>query len=393
MSEAPALPPNQRSISQSEINAWLTCRHRWRYRYDPAYGYESRIPDRAPQLGSMVHKAMELAMRGRYESQISGVTIDTDGYDTLARAGVDEYIADFLAKFALPDNGTKLLSEEIEALRVLGDLASELACRALDFFRPNEWEVLDLGPIGRPAVPLIEATLRTPLRPFRDGFEGTLDLVARERSSGRAWLIDYKTRSRWQAGDAEEVNLQAAAYQYLLGKHGVNTVGSITFEIQSSLPTLPKRNKDGSMNRSQIRCDWPTYRAELVHAGLRPRDYAEMEQKLFGVEFHRLSRSPREWEEVSAVWRDIIVPAAREIASRRHQVIRCFRTLGACQGCTYRLPCLEELRGRDVTYIWESQFRKAGVATEGDGMGVSVEGEMGLDGMADGEPVFAVGVP
>jgi hypothetical protein len=187
--------------------------------------------------------------------------------------------------------------------------------------------------------------------------------VVREKATGMLFLWDYKVRTQLQPEDDEEVNFQFAVYQRILRvDYGVNVVGSICAQVFNELPKEPKLNQNGSMARTDIKTDWPTYSAALVANGLDPNDYLDMKDKLNGKEFWRLSKAYRKPAELEAVWNEIVLPAVKEMASTKTPMTR---TMSAwnCKGCNFRNLCLEGMRGGDVDYIIANDYQPKQDAT------------------------------
>ncbi len=327
-------------ISYSRLAEWTTCRYRWKLRYIDKIA--ARMDARPPTLGDAIHRGM------------AAVMLEKD--HALA---IDEWGEEYLRENIIPVGGAedvitagaRELNFQIEELiDEVTSTAKGIVERTSKVFGPNQWEPVEIN-----GVPAVEINLQSPIRGW-GGYQGFLDLVAREKETGLIWVIDYKTRQQLQSETIEEVNLQMASYQYLALRHGVPTVGSLTFQILAKEPSIPKLNKDGTMSRQKIATDWTTYRQALVENGLDPADYAEMEEKL-NVEFWRESRAYRSVLEIKNTWREVIQRMAWDMRRRTPHYWRKMNIFN-CRQCWAREYCLEELRGGDTDFLVEFMYKR-----------------------------------
>ena len=319
-------------ISYSQLMEFASCRYKWDLKYNKKI--VARTQDKAPTLGSAVHVGMAAGMLGQ---------------DYVA--AIRKWGGDYIQKWSIPMDSTNeferdliQLNEELETqIDEIEDEAIHIVTRTLKYFDPKDWEVF-----VKANKPSVELHLKCPIKKWK-GFHGFIDLIAVEKATGHRWLIDYKVRKALQNDNNEETNLQMAAYQHLALKNGIETVGSITLQILAKVTSMPKLNKDGSMSRTKIACDWETYKQALILAGLNVEDYYDMRDKL-DTEFVRESRAYRSSLEVRKTWEDIITPMAMEMGSLNKRI---FRTMGTfnCRNCWAKEYCLEDLRGRDPSHL------------------------------------------
>ncbi len=322
-------------LSFSQISTYLRCRQAWRYIYQE--NLVPRVDARPLSLGSAVHMGLAAALREYHYGRM----LVEDG----VRKGVEAWREQELAR-------DDLFEEEIEAIHQVVADAEQIAIRTLRKLPIDEWETV-IDPAG---TPMIEYYFTIPLKGW-GGFHGYIDWVGRHKPTGQIWLVDWKVRKSFQPHEAEEVNLQNAAYQYTIFRIlRKPPVGTITFQISGKPPTRPKLNKDGTMSRALIKTDWETYKVALLEAGLDPDDYLDMAEKLSTVEFFRPAKEYRTLATVRRVWKEVIELTAREIRRSTKIVVR---NLGhcTCNGCAYRQLCLAELSGGDVEYIRETHYR------------------------------------
>lgn len=314
-------------MSYTQINEWLTCQHRWRLGYVNLLKRKVMRPSIV--LGSIVHQALEVGYGGGTEQDVE-IAVD----DAIEQQGLvlteDEYYDVF-------------------------ERALMVTQRGLKTFQPPQYTVATFN--GKPAV---ELHLEVALAGW-DSFQCYIDLLVEDNYNGGIWLVDHKVRGAFMPDNAEETNLQMAAYQYVLAHHGVSTAGTISHQIHTEPPTDPVLTKSGAMSRAVVKCDWENYRRCLVENGLDPDDYIEMASKLKG-EFVRPSFAYRTPKEVINTWERIIVPVSEEIRYALDHINLQGRELPrvfahrACSGCLFRELCLEDLRGGDTEFIIATNF-------------------------------------
>lgn len=327
-----------REISLSLINSFQKCKYLW------YLGYERSIkPVRRPTpvaLGGLVHIGLAAALAGKdFAAAIHDVAVvnevmvpkDTDG---------ETFVVDSM----------------VDTEKLVADAVSITAKSFKFLFENGEWETVSIE-----GIPLIEVKLGIPLN-RTETFVGVVDWVAKERQTNTVWLFDHKTRTHLQPDELEDYNVQMAVYQRLLWSFDVHPVGSITFQIRSSVPAWPKRNKDGSMSRADIATDWETYRAALVDANLDPDDYADMQYKLDQKEFYRLSKAYRSDALVEAIWQSSVLDVLEDVKHTRNKFRKSKdgkvpsrnQHLVNCKLCASREFCQAELRGLDAEYLVQS---------------------------------------
>lgn len=330
-------------LSFSQLRTFDSCGYKWNLLYNERL--VPRIDRPKLDIGSATHR---------------GIAHGLIGED--AAEGVHAWVEEKLERATPP-----LTEEETENLHTIATLANGLADRALIEFHRAGFETVWLNhPVTKEKVPLIENKLETLIDvPGWDGFKGYVDWVAREKVSGHLWLVDFKVKESFTNEEAEEYNTQMAIYSYLLRKqYGIETAGSIAWQIKSTLPRLPSLNKADKwgvqkMSRALITTTWEVYEAALIEAKLDPDDYIEeMKPKLDAVQWFRQAKAYRNKQEVDAVWEKIVLPGAEKIIRDRENPRLLTRNMNFfnCNGCAYKDLCLEDLRGEDVEFIKKARF-------------------------------------
>lgn len=238
------------------------------------------------------------------------------------------------------------------SLAIAKDLVRK-ACVILD----REWETVDVV-FQKMDLPLVEYKIRQDLRPlFETEFTGVIDWVAREKATGLIWIFDYKTRANIDSDISEDYNLQMAIYQKLLLDAGLQTVGSVCFQIRSAAMAKPKLNKDGSMSRSDLVCDWTSYVQALVEADLDPSDYLDMKVKLEAKKFFHFSRCYRSESLLNRIWNRVVIPTLYQMEQVRNPEFAAPRHMSSmCKTCSVVDRCQMDLRG--VTGDYNIQFEE-----------------------------------
>lgn len=320
---------SKRWLSYSQVATYLSCEWKWYARY------VTRIQDkklhRGLAIGDAVHRAIASVLMG--ESFEQGLT-----------EWKEETYGNVPEEFLIDDDGNNIMENFEFTARVLVD-------RILGDLSQRHWSVLVL-PDGRKAVELELSVPMPGLEERFDGYAAHIDAIIQDGLTGTNWIVDWKNRGNFQNDASEEVNLQNAMYQLVAIANGIPITGTITYQIMNKAPAKPKLNKDGSMSRTRIATDWPTYKAALEENDLDPADYEDMRMKL-DTEFIRPIKAYRSEKELVKIWNEVILPVAHAIAEDRKPL----RNMShfSCMNCDARPVCLASLRGHDA-YEWLRAF-------------------------------------
>ena len=315
-------------LNQSQIHTWLSCNYQWDLQY--RRGLRPRRDKPPLRVGSVGHQVLAALLLGKSAEEAAETW-----QQGMVNLGGDNWSA-----------------EELEQLVLIKELGYKLAARAFrELDIGHKWTTVEYE-----GKPLVEYQFLLPMKIGKfTHFSGTLDWVARDHN-GLQFLVDHKFRKQLQPTEAEEFNLQMAAYGNLLGKAGIKTVGSISHQERTELPKLPKVNQNGSISRALIITDWETYSQFVRDAGQDPADYVEMQAKLSEIEFWRMSYAYRGDRETQAIWDSCVKPVAAEISA--NEDIRLRRTIKhmTCKGCFVRSYCWEEMRGGDLKFLEQTEY-------------------------------------
>lgn len=169
-----------------------------------------------------------------------------------------------------------------------------------------------------------------PLAPFKYGWVGYADLVAKHKPTGRILVIDYKTRERFESDGADQFNGQFATYSHALQRMGVRCDGSLLFEIK---PVPPKRAP------RVVRDDVGGIDGVRVSADGRFRTTPTLRAAAF----------------LASVWADT-ERKAQSIAKLKPADIHRSMNSFSCGFCDFRQLCMAEANGEDVIDILRENF-------------------------------------
>lgn len=333
----------EEGVNVSQLNEFMRCPWRWHLRNRRQIDRRSIAPPM--DLGSFVHAGISGAIHAYAAND--GQSWNRGMYKeilTATAAGVREFRKTWIEEHLGDRDMSDELDDQLTELQVKGN---ELAVHAVEELNLERWEIISLN-----GEPLIEKKISIPFLPGVP-FYGTPDVVWRDRDKGGDWVFDWKIRENMQAVENEEVDLQLPAYQYMLAKLGIRTVGAGKFQVRSRVPEQPSLNKNGTMSRVRIATTWEMYREALIAHGLKPDNYAEMKQKL-DMEFFRLDQLYRNQFEIQSFWDNIIAPLGKQLVEAREFIRHMHFT--NCRGCWAREFCLEELRGGDSGFLLETQY-------------------------------------
>lgn len=336
-------------LNYSQILEWMKCR----YRYDLGTNrhIHSRTVIRPLEMGSANHIGMEAALR--YITSLPHSKVTPRAIERSLKKAIAA-INKWAEEQETIRGGLQQMTEEERAeLHTIRDHSPVIVGNMIEYLDLRRWRTLKT-----PAGPAVELGMLIPF-PGWGGFHATVDWAAEDLENGGEWLIDYKFRKSFTPDDAEEINLQMGAYQYvLLEKYGIETTGSIMLQGKSSVPNKPKLNKDGSMSRQAISTTWEVYEAALVEAGLDPDDYIDMQIKLGDNQFFRKSVAYRSPDEITYWWNNVIVPAGRDLRRNKDKPKNMYRSphYMNCIGCWARQFCLAEVHGDDTEFLLQTRY-------------------------------------
>lgn len=340
--------PVQNALSISQMQTFLRCRKQWEYSY--IYRIMPRIDRPKMTTGKIIHSAFASA----WLQKAVKPSVELEEMLETGRAKIREEFAEYM-------NSILYLEEEEESLREIETVALEVFNRAFVGFRPHEWEPV----ISKAGHPMVEVHFLVPCVPKKP-MQGYVDLVARNVLTDQVWQIDYKFMSTMGDPSDEMFNVQNPVYQYALDKMGVSTVGSLTFFALNKGVTMPNINKNGTISRAKINCDWESYARFCAENGQDPANYEEeMVPKLSEIEWFRFNREYRNAETIKKVWKEIVTGTGYEITKKQTRYPRNISHM-TCRMCQYQQLCHAEIRGYDTDFILKASYQSRDKTEEGE---------------------------
>ena len=308
-----------KKVSYSEIKCWTDCRMKWWFSYNQ--GLKRRVSRRTPQLGSACH----IGLASNLVGQNWGEAID-----------------DWATK-----QGEGLFEEERMELKEICFSAKDIVNRYTDNYSNEPFKPLAVE--RRFEIPLPGS-----IRGQKLVMVGYWDAIV-EDINGKNWVLEHKFPTSFYNENALDLNSQIGIYEWAANMCGYNVVGTIFDECLNKTLTMPSVNKDGSVSRARIACDWKTYKQFLIDNGQDPANYAEMEQKL-DVRFFKRTYLFRGKSEQETFKMDL----QRKLWDMSSKHIYRAESQMNCGMCDFREPCLSMLKGFDVQDMLNYEFEKKG---------------------------------
>jgi hypothetical protein len=296
----------EETLSFSRRFTWGACRKKYDFQYTQRLRTPpSDMPFKKWQQftrGTLTHACLESAFRG--ESFAVGLDraqqrLERDGLDPEKRRALPDMIA----------------------------AASTVAQTVADWLPVSDW-----APVNYQGQPAIEAKLTTALPGWSGGFVGYADLIATHKPSGLTFIIDWKTREKFDSEDVGHYDFQLAAYQHCATIAGIKIDGTALVEIKPDPPKRkPKFNRNDTKNFYSVR-----------------------ESSDGRIRFTPTLRSP---ELVATLWKDF-EREALSIAKHSRNPDEIYRSTSSfnCTGCKYRQVCFAEALGADAEHVKAAQF-------------------------------------
>lgn len=325
------------NLSYSQIAKFMHCQQAWHYEYIEAL--MPRVQNPVLTKGTLIHLAFEKAWHA-----VLPYKFKTEKAEALkaARKAMKKAITEALQHYI---DTTPLFEVEQDA-------AIETAQVALDVAKYNfKFLYKKYRPYKVDGIPLVEYEFRHKIK-NNVFYNGKIDLVAVERKSKQVGIVDYKTRSAFQAPENQEFNLQNGSYMWPITNLGIPVSWSMTYEVWHEAPKEPELIKKGkALSKQVIKTDWSTYLKAIEKYDFDPDDYKEMEEKLADVKFYQEAKSYRNPLEIENTWNYVIMPAVdaaiKAYKKDKFEPIRTINPLNTnCPSCKFNIICMEELRGR-----------------------------------------------
>lgn len=333
-------------VSVSQIQTFLSCRKKWEY------GYIENLVPRVERsyltVGKLCHKGMQTAMYMLWQGT---------PWERAMRFGLDA-IREEWAEFM---DTTPFLKEELEEMDQVFHDACSVFAQAFKEFQPWKYEVFTIKKNAE-SIPALELHFKVPCPPTK-GLHGYIDAILRDKETGFLWCVDYKFRKSLSPDDDEAFNIQNAVYAYACQKMGIDITGTMTWQHLNTPAADPQVLKDGKISRAKIKTTWDHYERFCKEHGQDPSCYVEeMYDKLADIEWCRATLEYRNPETIERIWKECVVPAAKQIKSAYNKNANNFRSLYPwnCKLCEFQSLCQAELRDYDADAIKDREYSKRG---------------------------------
>lgn len=349
-----------KTVSFSELSSYMECPRKHYYAYierlrKAKYTQSGRI-----NVGLVVHALIQAALLYYIDMDYKATFEEVDIILNVAVGEFFKQIPDTKKFMDMQGNviseDTKERDEFLDNINLAIKITQRLV-RHLDI--PNNWRTEFINWNGE-EVPLIEFKFEYPVVEGND-IVGKIDWVAKSLFDNQVYLIDWKTRAKMTDGfkiSGEDMNLQMSIYQYVLNSLGVNTFGTITYQVRSDIPHEPEITKKGKMSEAKIATDWETYKQHLLNNGEDPNNYDAMKNKIESLYTEDYWWLPvyiiRGNKELTNRWLTVQEITDTMLHDTKHSKYESPR----CQFCPYFQLCLNQDRGMDVEYIKKMDYTK-----------------------------------
>lgn len=295
-------------LSNSRAYTFFKCPQLYTYQYIeklyPKAGTVSVDNWLPRQRGTVLHGALEYAILGK--------SIDDGAWQAFKEICEPE----FPRQPAGP--------EQRAALNEIVPELIQVAKNAAEFLRIEEWE-----PVLYNGKPMVEVEVSHPIAGFKD-FMGYVDIVMRHKPTGRVFLSDWKSVTRFANPEDEVYRGQMLLYAKCLKRMGVHIDGAAIIQLK---PELAKRaTRKLRIDSGSI--DGPR-ESEDGKFMFTPTLYSDTYIDNYFASFERTAQA-----------------MARFKPEEAYVNMSGFN----CQHCDYRALCAAQLRGDDVEYIRSTKF-------------------------------------
>jgi len=316
-------------LNPSGLRRWFRCKYEWYAHAVLGIRSAQRLPSPHRDRGKAFHALLEFAWRHYAKTGKVFNFAGQEGYD----------YAEAIFERVYQDDGTVIdeatCYELLEAIRW-----------HVPRLKMHEWEVL-----------LIEAGLRAPLI---EGVElqAIVDIVLRHKTTGKVWLVDWKTTEASISTTADfpylRNNYQLLICRTVLAHHGIKVDNSALVRLRSRAPTPPEitpSRKKVSVNKAKLACDWETFRQALIDNDEDPNSESAQ-----AVRMHLAETTFERWyvdvtdartaetlrKDLQRIAGDMLALQAGDKAPTRTLLQAPPRS--GCNRCDTKLWCFEELK-------------------------------------------------
>lgn len=335
------------AFSLSSIQTWRHCQQAYYYKY--IAGIKKRDRYAAPTLGSMLHEYLAAYYRG-VQSALEPQTIHAASVSLVNEKYLPQINAYIQTAFTAGDADTA------RELAAVPDTFERIAQRYYIVHGKDDAQKYEILTVEREiGAPILDGYHTVP---------GIVDLVTRDRQTGRVHLWEHKSSKTIPDQSVRLQNLQVMLYAALLRHEGIEIDSVMWNYLRTKEPTIPDRLANGGLTkRSNIDTTWQTYLTAIVENDLNPKDYEEVRARLEGRE--QTSYFPRV-DQVIVAREDILlgdflqdINTILETRQRwTENICRPVRNLSkACTWCDYAQLCETVLMGGDEEDVLALRYK------------------------------------
>lgn len=301
------------NLSSSSISTFAKCAKL--FWFEKLSGLEGRsFTSEAIERGSMFHAGIAAALKQSDPKR--NLTVATE------------------AVMALYESGTGAINEVDEALEMLRYYLDDLGINTRNFAHTLN------------GVPLVEWEFDVNFGDFN--LRGSVDAVIKD-TSGKIFLVDWKTRRTFYTDDVVEIDKQLYIYAKILQMSGVELDGAVQIQLNAP-PEAPKFKVDcdinlaSSLNERSAKTTRELFDKTVAH--MNPVERMDAFMKLGskiveGTHFKQIS--PIHLSDVDTVFNTVLQWGHR--IAQTKEFLPIMDAFG-CKSCVWRMECRASLKGQ-----------------------------------------------
>jgi hypothetical protein len=319
----------------SEVSDYLRCRKKWAWRWID--GYRPKKQNGKLFFGQLMHTYLE----------------------TLYKTGFTMDATNAAIKF-FDENST---GQEQTELDEIWNMFYHVSTGYEDKWLENdsEWEILE-----------VEYEFTIPLDENIE-YNGTIDLIFRDKKTGKVWFMDHKTTTSLDLYEGNaRMDRQISRYWWALKKLGFDVGGFIYNIILKDFPVPPNVLKKGNLSVAKNQnTTYELYKQAIHDNGLNIEDYKEHLNylEMYPREYFRRVVVTRNEQELASAMYEFYYQALEAQEVKEQYINRDSLPAGATKvyrnitrdcswDCPFKDVCKAELDGSNVEYLLNIGFDK-----------------------------------
>jgi len=343
-------------LSISDVRTFLECRRKWTFRSRNAMGLEPSQPSKALMLGTAVHEALAAYYGNKLQTIPEEQRAQFSPLSAFSKSWAHQ-----LSSYGIPQVRIKSGKDD-EFSDLHGELseARELGHGMVKHY--VRWaEVADRGY----TVEAVEFPFEVPIDYTGVTFSGVIDLVLRDKLTGRLYIVDHKTYTSPPNETLLQMDLQALAYEWAVSEKNVlgiegDLAGTIFNVLRKRVPGEVKVLKSGKLSKNKRQLVTPEiYRQAVRDHGLNMAEYEGFIRALDPNKFnerHTIMADPARRRYFVRVLRQARDEMKRMIEDATMLEFSIPTTTRACAYCDFRDLCMASITGCPNTA--HGKFRK-----------------------------------